>query len=70
MNSIDIHMTLEERISSAFRMDEETWLRHANPWSVWTRLTALPLLVAAFWSREWVGWWAIIPVTSRFSGHI
>jgi len=63
MNSIDIYMTLEERISSAFRMDEETWLRHANPWSVWTRLTALPLLVAAFWSREWLGWWAIIPVT-------
>ncbi|SLN63059.1 hypothetical protein RUM8411_03114 [Ruegeria meonggei] len=40
-------------------MKDEVWLRHANPWSVWTRvLTPLPLLAVAIWSRAWVGGWA------------
>ena len=34
-------------------MDEETWQRHANPWSVYTRFTTLPLITLAFWSRTW-----------------
>jgi len=49
-------MTLESRLASAFAMDERTWARHANPWSVYTRATALPLLIAALWSRAWLGW--------------
>lgn len=55
-------MTLEERIARAFRMDEATWERHANPWSVWTRFTALPLLVLAAWSRAWLGRRAAVPL--------
>ena len=44
-------------------MDEATWRRHANPWSVWTRvLTPLPLMTLALWSRVWIGWWAVLPV--------
>lgn len=43
-------------------MDEATWQRHANPLSVYTRYTALPLLAAAIWSRVWLGWWALVPV--------
>ncbi len=43
-------------------LDEETWRRHANPWSVITRNTALPLLILAFYSRVWVSWWALIPI--------
>ena len=54
-------MTLEEKIARLFSMTEETWARHANPWSVWTRFTVLPLLVAAAWSRKWIGTWAWIP---------
>jgi hypothetical protein len=51
-------VTLERRIAAAFRMDEATWARHANPWSGWTRFTALPLLALAGWSRVWIGaWW-------------
>ena len=38
-------MTFEARIARLFAMDEATWARHANPWSVWTRFTALPLLL-------------------------
>jgi hypothetical protein len=55
-------MTLERTIANLFRMDDETWLRHANPLSVILRNTALPLLIVAFWSRVWLGWWAVIPV--------
>ncbi|MBW4619352.1 MAG: hypothetical protein KME17_08335 [Cyanosarcina radialis HA8281-LM2] len=55
-------MTLESKIADIFSMSDAVWARHANPWSVWTRFTALPLLVLAIWSRVWLGWWAIVPV--------
>jgi len=38
-------------------MDATVWARHANPWSVYTRFTALPLLALAIWSRSWIGGW-------------
>ena len=55
-------MTLEARIARAFAMDDETWARHANPWSVYTRFTALPLLLLALWSHAWFGWGALVPI--------
>ncbi|HEV7265944.1 MAG TPA: DUF6653 family protein [Falsiroseomonas sp.] len=55
-------MTLEGRLARLHRMDEAAWARHANPWSVWTRVPILPLLVLAVWSRAWIGWWALLPV--------
>lgn len=55
-------MTVEERIARVFRLDDEGWARHANPWSVWTRVAILPVLVLAFWSRAWIGWWFLVPV--------
>lgn len=55
-------MTKEKIIASFFRLDDEAWERHANPMSVWTRNTCLPLLIIAFWSRIWLGLWFIIPV--------
>lgn len=33
-------MTLMQRIAQAFAMTDDVWERHANPWSVWTRLPA------------------------------
>lgn len=45
-------------------LSDETWRRHANPWSVWTRYAAFPLLVVAVWSFYWVGWWALAPVAA------
>lgn len=41
-------------------MGNADWRRHANPWSVWTRFTCLPLLVIAIWSRVWIGWLALL----------
>ncbi len=55
-------MTLERSIAGAFALDDETWRRHANPWSVATRNTVLPILILAFWSRTWLGWYALVPV--------
>lgn len=43
------------------QMTDEMWLRHANPWSVWTRFAAIPAFILAVWSRVWIGWWSLIP---------
>ena len=55
-------MTLEQKIANSLQMDDRTWMRHANPWSVWTRLTVLPLLILAIWSRVWLGWLSLLPI--------
>ena len=56
-------MTLERKISKLFYLTDENWMKHANPWSVWTRYSVLPIIVLAFWSRIWIGWWYLIPAT-------
>jgi len=43
-------------------MRDADWRRHANPWSVWTRFTCLPLIVLAIWSRDWIGGWSVLPL--------
>jgi hypothetical protein len=52
---------VDDWITTVFRMDDETWMRHANPWSVWSRATVLPLLILAGWSHTWIGWWWTVP---------
>ncbi len=54
-------MTLERKIAKLFKLTDENWMKHANPWSVWTRYSVLPIIVLAFWSRVWIGWWSLIP---------
>lgn len=49
------------RLDRVFRLDDRTWRRHANPWSVWTRVATFPLVVLAGWSAHWIGWWALGP---------
>ena len=41
-------------------MDEESWARHSNPLSVYSRFTCLPLLSFAIWSRGDIGWYSIL----------
>ena len=55
-------MDLFKAAESVMRMDDATWARHANPLSVWTRFTCLPLLILAVWSRDWLGWWSVLPI--------
>jgi hypothetical protein len=46
-------------------MDEDTWQRHAHPFSVWSRVfLGLPLLVLAVWSRAWIGGWALLALAA------
>jgi hypothetical protein len=51
-------LTLERKFALVMAMDDATWLRHANPWSVWSRATVLPLVILAVWSRDWLGSWS------------
>ncbi|MFW3170939.1 DUF6653 family protein [Geodermatophilus sp. CPCC 206100] len=55
-------MSVDSRMAKAFGLEGDAWQRHANPWSVYTRIPIPPLLVAAIWSRRWVGWRALAPV--------
>jgi len=55
-------MNYGQAIAALFRMDDETWARHASPWSVWTRVATGPLLLLALWSHVWLGWWALGPI--------
>jgi hypothetical protein len=60
-------MTLERKLASAMSMDDATWLRHANPWSVWTRASVLPLVILAVWSRNWWGPWSWAPIAASIA---
>jgi len=55
-------MTFERKIAKLFKLTDENWMKHTNPWSVWTRYSGLPIIVLAFWSRVWIGWWSLIPI--------
>ena len=50
------------RVARLFGLSGESWMRHANPASVWTRFSVLPLLMLAVWSRDWIGLWFLIPL--------
>lgn len=54
-------MSLMQTLTRTFHMTDQVWQKHTNPWSVWTRYSALPLLVLAVWSRVWWGGWAVVP---------
>jgi hypothetical protein len=55
-------MTLEKQIAKIFNLEGDNWIKHANPWSVWTRFATLPFLIFAIWSRVWIGWYSLIPI--------
>lgn len=54
----------DEAISRRMGMDADKWARHANPWSVWSRLATVPLFAAVIWSRAWIGWWCLAGVAA------
>ena len=49
-------------LAGVFGLEGDSWMRHSNPASVWTRFAALPLLAVAVWSRDWIGWLALVPI--------
>ena len=56
------HQELEARVAKLFGLTGDAWMRHANPRSVWTRFSCLSLLAVAIWSRDWIGWYCLIPI--------
>lgn len=46
----------------AFGMTDDVWKRHANPWSVWTRIPIPAAIALAVWSRRWIGRWSLLPI--------
>jgi hypothetical protein len=54
-------MNVEKQLTQWMGMDEETWQKHANPQSVFSRILVLPLMLSSIWSRKWLGWKAVFP---------
>jgi hypothetical protein len=52
----------EQAMVKAFGLDDRVWARHANPWSVYTRIPIPAMLALAVWSRTWIGRWSLLPV--------
>jgi hypothetical protein len=48
-------------------MKEQTWERHSNLWSVWTRVLTNPLVYVPVWNRSWrqaisiIAWFLLNP---------
>lgn len=53
-------MWVLNKVADFFKLDDENWLKHSNPWSVYTRYSALPIIILAIWSREWVWNYSLI----------
>jgi hypothetical protein len=53
---------MDTKVAKAFGLEGDAWQRHANPWSVYTRIPIPSLLAAAIWSRSRIGWWSLVPV--------
>ena len=55
-------MKLTQTAVKAFGLDDKSWKRHANAWSVWTRMLGLGPILTPIYYRETLGWWAMIPI--------
>jgi hypothetical protein len=62
MSSQPDRVSLGRKISGAFGLKGDSWMRHSNPASVWTRFGVLPLLAGSIWSRKWIGRRSLIPL--------
>jgi len=55
-------MKVLRKVTKVFGLNDTTWMRHSNKWSVWTRFIILPSLAVAIWSRIWIGWYSLLSV--------
>ena len=56
--------TMETKMAAVFGLSGDAWTRHANPWSVYTRIPIPAMLTAAIWTYAWIGWWSLVPVAA------
>jgi hypothetical protein len=57
-----VKISLEQYIADIFGLDDERWLQHANPLSVYSRYTVLPLIIISIWSRKWLEIYFLMPL--------
>lgn len=43
-------------------MSDATWSKHANPWSVYSRVLGGTFVFFALWSPFWIGYWGIAAI--------
>ena len=55
-------MNIFKRAESMMTMTEESWARHSNPVSVYSRFSCLPLLSISIWLRSYIGYYCLIPI--------
>jgi len=55
-------MDILNKVTKVFGLNDETWMQHSNPWSVWTRMVILPFIALAVWSHVWIGWYSALVV--------
>jgi hypothetical protein len=55
-------MWILNKIADIFQLDDQNWLKHSNPWSVYSRYSVLPILIIAIWSREWIWYYSLISI--------
>lgn len=53
-------MNLFDSAQKLMSLNDESWAKHSNPLSVYSRFTCLPLLSLAIWSREHLGSYSLI----------
>lgn len=64
MTATATRSTSKPSVARMFGLQGDSWMRHANPVSVWTRFLVLPLIMLAVWSRDWIGWLSLLPIAA------
>jgi hypothetical protein len=59
-------MGILHKVTEIFGLNDETWIQHSNPRSVWTRMIILPFIALAVWSRVLIGWYSLVIVIALF----
>ena len=62
VSSIAKPKSTNRKVAKLFGLEGDSWMKHANPASVWTRFSVVSVLALAIWSREWIGAWSLAAV--------
>ncbi|MFI6921818.1 DUF6653 family protein [Nonomuraea spiralis] len=57
-------MKLTQAAAATFGLNDDSWKRHANAWSVWTRMAGLAPILLPIYFRDALGWWAPAPIVA------